>query len=157
MHSSLAVYGVAFVVWLILNLSRVLLVSSYKKLRLGSTSYQDVRQSIVEMVTNRIVLPATKKGEIVWNQTSDMHKSILGSIAQKEKQQRVEAYVFTVLALLLQMVWIGFLVTLAPFLSRIHELNAFVDSLFHHTNRIVPKIGGILFSPSLCAFFSKNG
>ena len=50
-----------------------------------------------------------------------MHKSILGSIAQKEKQQRVEAYVFTVLALLLQMVWIGFLVTLAPFLSRIHE------------------------------------
>lgn len=120
-HSSLAVYGVAFVVWLILNLSRVLLVSSYKKLRLGSTSYQDVRQSIVEMVTNRIVLPATKKGEIVWNQTSDMHKSILDSIAQKEKQQRVEAYVFIVLALLLQMVWIGFLVTLAPFLSRIHE------------------------------------
>ena len=47
MHSSLAVYGVAFVVWLILNLSRVLLVSSSKKLRLGSTSYQDVRQSVV--------------------------------------------------------------------------------------------------------------
>lgn len=46
-HSSLAVYGVAFVVWPILNLSRVLLVSSYKKLRLGSTSYQDVRQSVV--------------------------------------------------------------------------------------------------------------
>lgn len=121
MHSSLAVYGVAFIVWLILNLSRVLLVSSYKKLRLGSTSYQDVRQLMVEVVTNRIVLPATKKGEIVWSQTTDMHKSILDSIAHKEKQQRVEAYVFTVLALLLQMVWIGFLVTLAPFLSRIHE------------------------------------
>lgn len=57
----------------------------------------------------------------MWNQASDMHKSILDSIAQKEKQQRVEAYVFTVLALLLQIVWIGFLVTLAPSLSRIHE------------------------------------
>lgn len=42
-HSNIVSYAVAFVVWILLNLSRYFIESAYEKLRLSSFSYQDVK------------------------------------------------------------------------------------------------------------------
>ena len=120
LHGNLVVYAVALVVWAILNISRVLMVGSYKRLRLSRFAYQDVQWLPERVVSSRIVLPATKKGEIVWNGNGDVHTEVMRRLERKDKQQKREAHIFNTLALLLQIVWIAFLAAVAPFLSGIY-------------------------------------
>lgn len=56
----------------------------------------------------------------MWNGVGDVRTEVLRRLERTEWQQKREAYAFNILALLLQIVWIVFLVTLAPFLSGIH-------------------------------------
>lgn len=43
LHGNLVMYAVALVVWVILNISRILVMASYKRLRLSRFSYQEVQ------------------------------------------------------------------------------------------------------------------
>ena len=69
----------------------------------------------------RIVLPATIHGEIVKNDQIIQKEHFKKMISQKRKQMQYLAVFYNLLALVLQFVWIGLLVWIAPFVSGIYR------------------------------------
>lgn len=70
---------------------------------------------------NRIILPATTRGEIVVSPSTNIEKTLSDNIHKKQIQQSILSFVFFTVAILLQILWVVLLLLIAPSISGIYK------------------------------------